>query len=118
MHAEELIAELKGPTRYLRSLIPNTWQGFSELHQQALMDGALSTKTKELMALAIAVTGGCEGCIAYHARGAALSGATELEAAEAIGVALLMGGGPSSVYGPMALDAFKEFAEMVPAAVG
>jgi AhpD family alkylhydroperoxidase len=62
------------------------------------------------MALAISVAIHCEGCIAYHARGAAAAGATEAEAAEAISVALLMSGGPGTTYGPMALQAFREFA--------
>jgi hypothetical protein len=33
------------------------------------------------------------------------------EAAEAIGVAVLMTGGPGTVHGPRALAAFKEFLE-------
>jgi AhpD family alkylhydroperoxidase len=68
------------------------------------------------MALAIAVADGCDGCIAYHAKGAARRGASEPEAAEALGVALLMAGGPASVYGPRALAAFKEFAAAAVAA--
>ena len=71
--------------------------------------GVLSTATKEVIALAIAATKGCDGCIAYHARAAAKAGATRQEVAEALGVALLMGGGPVSSYGPLALAAFDEF---------
>jgi alkylhydroperoxidase/carboxymuconolactone decarboxylase family protein YurZ len=52
----------------------------------------------------------CDGCIAYHAKGAARRGATREQAAEALGVALLMGGGPASVHAPRALAAFEEFA--------
>lgn len=51
----------------------------------------------------------CDGCIASHARGAARAGATLEEAAEAIGVAILMNGGPATVYGPRAYAAFSEF---------
>jgi alkylhydroperoxidase/carboxymuconolactone decarboxylase family protein YurZ len=51
----------------------------------------------------------CDGCIAAHARGAARRGATEAEVAETIGVAILMNGGPATVYGPRAFAAFKDF---------
>jgi AhpD family alkylhydroperoxidase len=63
------------------------------------------------MAFAIAVTERCDGCIASHARAAAAAGASREEAAEAIGVALLMRGGPATIYGPRAFSAFCEFAD-------
>lgn len=56
----------------------------------------------------------CDGCIAAHARGAALKGATPTEVAEAIGVAILMNGGPATVYGPRAYAAFQEFHDRRP----
>ena len=83
--------------------------GWPRLRQAALGDGALSTKAKELIAFGIAVSKQCDGCIASHARGAARAGATLEEAAEAIGVAILMNGGPATVYGPRAYAAFSEF---------
>ena len=52
----------------------------------------------------------CDGCIASHAEGAARAGATRQEAAEAIGVAMLMNGGPATIYGARAYAAFCEFA--------
>lgn len=64
---------------------------------------------KELIALAIAVAEECDGCIASHARGAARAGATRQEVAEAIGVTILMTGGPATVYGPRAFAAFEDF---------
>ena len=106
----ELVESLRQPTRDLRRAIPDPWQGFSDLHRSAVADGVLPARVKELIALAIAVAEGCEGCIAYHASGAARRGATEDEVAEALGVALLMRGGPASVHGPVALATFREFA--------
>ena len=88
-------------------------QGFAQLSQAALADGAIDAKTKELIALAIAVNTQCDGCIASHARAAAKNGATLEEAAEAIGVTLLMGGGPASIYAPRAYAAFVEFYEQI-----
>ena len=104
----EMIDELREPTRSLRDAMPETWRGFSQLHAAALADGALSARTKELMALAIAVVKQCDGCIAYHVKAAARRGATPEEVAEALGVALLMDGGPASVYGPRAWAAYGE----------
>ena len=45
-----------------------------------------------------------------HARAAAAAGATPEEVAEMLGVAVLMGGGPATVYAPRAWAAFAEFA--------
>jgi AhpD family alkylhydroperoxidase len=102
-------AELAPLGRNLRKAIPDVYKGFGELHQAALADGALDTRTKELIALAIGVSHRCDGCIASHARGAVKAGATKEEAAEAIGVTFLMDGGPATVYGPRAFAAFCEF---------
>ena len=72
---------------------------------------ALSVAMKEVIALALAVAQQCDGCIAYHARGAVRHGATPGQVAEALGVALLMNGGPATVYGPRAWAAYNEFRE-------
>jgi AhpD family alkylhydroperoxidase len=87
------------------------------MHQSAVADGALPAATKELIALAIAVTHGCDGCIAYHAQAAARRGATPEEVAEALGVALLMNGGPASVNAPRAWEAYHEFVQHKPQTV-
>jgi AhpD family alkylhydroperoxidase len=110
-YGKDVQRELRMPARELRKSIPEVYEGFAKLHEAALADGALDAKTKELIALAISVREGCDGCIASHARGAARAGATRDEAAEAIGVAVLMTGGPGTVYGPRAFAAFVEFLE-------
>jgi len=88
---------------------PDAMSGFNALHKGAMADGALSAKTKELIALSIAVTVRCDGCIAYHVHDALEAGASRDEIAETIGVAVLMGGGPSVVYGSEALEAVEQF---------
>lgn len=109
--ATERLRSLREPTKDLRRRIPDVFQGFLDISQATMTDGALSAKHKELIALALAVAEHCEGCIAYHARGAARRGATEAEVAEALGVTILLGGGPAaSDYAPRALEAFREFA--------
>ena len=111
--ARKIQDDLRLPARALREDIPDVMKGFAELSVAAMKDGALSARTKELMALAIAISKQCDGCIAAHARGAVRTGASEAEVAEAIGVAILMNGGPGTVYGPRALAAFHEFADSV-----
>lgn len=93
-------------------MIPEVYEGFAALSGAALADGALSKKVKELIAMAIGVVQGCDGCIASHAQGAARAGATTQEAAEVIGVTILMHGGPATIYGARAYTAFCEFASV------
>jgi AhpD family alkylhydroperoxidase len=110
-HGRDVLQDLSPLHRELRRAIPDVYKGFGELHHAAFSPGALDVKTKELIALAIGVVEGCDGCIASHAQGAARAGATKQEAAEAIGVTFLMKGGPATIYGPRAYDAFCGFAE-------
>jgi len=95
----------------VRAGMPQTARGFADLAKAAIAPGALDSKTKELIALAIGITARCDGCLAYHARAAARLGATREEVVETIGVSVYMGGGPSMIYGAEALAAFDSFAE-------
>ncbi len=89
--------------------LPGPMTGFARLHRKAVDDGALPMKIKEMMALAIGIADGCDGCIAYHVHDALKAGATRQELLETIGVALLMSGGPGSIYAAHALDAIEQF---------
>ncbi len=113
-HGRGVLQDLAPLGRELRALIPGVYDGFGQLHSAAFAEGTVDKKSKELIALAIAISLRCDGCIASHARSAALSGATEQEVAETIGVAIAMNGGPGTVYGPRALAAFREFAPKAP----
>ena len=103
--AKEILDELRQPSRDLREHIPAVFEGYGAVSGAVFADGALDAKTKELIALAIAVAKQCDGCMASHARGA-----TPQEVAEALGVAILMNGGPGTVHAPRAFAAFEEFA--------
>jgi AhpD family alkylhydroperoxidase len=105
----ERLAELREPTRQLRHAIPGAWAGFITMHEATMAEGAVPTRMKEVVALAISVVKRCDGCIAYHAKAAAKAGATWDEVAEVLAVALLMDGGTASVYAPKAWAAFAEF---------
>lgn len=109
-HYHGVLDDLGPQSRALRQMIPEVYRGYAEMSSAALTSGALDHKIKELIGLAIGVAHRCDGCIASHARGAARAGASKQEAAEAIGVSILMQGGPATVYGARAYDAFCEFA--------
>jgi AhpD family alkylhydroperoxidase len=110
-HFHQVQADLREPYRALTKAIPDVMAGYGALHDAAFVEGELDIKTKELIALSIAITRECDGCISAHARGAAHRGATVSEVTEMIGVAILMNGGPALVWGPRALAAFHEFAD-------
>ncbi len=101
--------ELNDLYRELGHKIPDVMKGFSSLSGASLKDGALSKKSKELIAVAIGVGKQCDGCIAYHVGGAVSEGASDEEITEAIGVAVLMGGGPASIYACEAIKALRQF---------
>lgn len=110
-HYQDMLKANQADGRELRDLIPDTYAGFNQMHKAAFDDGALSSATKELIAVAIAVSDECEGCIAAHTRNAVRYGATEQEFAEMLSVVMLMNGGPGTVYSPKALAAYREFKE-------
>lgn len=101
--------ELQDGFRKLRRADSDVMAGFASLHRAAMADGELPARTKELIALAIGITSHCDGCIAFHVHDAIEAGATRAEVEEAIGVAILMGGGPAAVYGSDALEALNQF---------
>ena len=103
-------AELREPALDLRGLIPEVMKGYADMAHASLAAGELSSGLKELLALVIAITRECDGCIVAHTRGAARKGVTRQQVAEAIGVAITMNGGPGTVWGPRALRAFDEAA--------
>jgi AhpD family alkylhydroperoxidase len=113
-HHHETLQDLLPQHRELRKQIPEVYKGFAALRGAALTDGALSRKVKELMAFAIGIVQRCDGCIASHAQAATRAGATREEAAEAIGVTILMHGGPATIYGARAYTALCEFADAEP----
>lgn len=110
----QMLKDLGPPIAELREQIPDVWSGYAQTHRAVMVDAALSAKHKELIALAISVVKKCDGCIAAHARGAARRGATPAEVAEAIGVTVLLEGGPATVWGPRAWEAYHQFLAETP----
>ena len=104
--AEELTAAIKE----VRLGAPEVTKAFSAMAQAATAGGALDTKTKELIALAISVAIRCDGCVAFHSKAAVRHGATRDEVMETMGMALYMGAGPSLMYAAQAGEAYDQFA--------
>lgn len=105
----EMETAMVGDLRSLRAGAPEVMKGFSALAQAALQANALDTKTKELIALAIAVATRCDACIAFHADAALKQGASRQEVLETMGMAIYMGAGPSVMYAAQAVEAFDQF---------
>ena len=93
----------------LKQDIPETMSGFYAMSGAAGKDGAVDAKTKEYLALAIAVALRCEPCIAFHTRALVKMGVTKAEFEEVLGIAVYMGGGPSLMYSAHAMEAFDQF---------
>lgn len=104
----EITREVSASIAKLRADLPDTTKGFSLMARSALQDGALSKKTKELIALALGVASHCDACIGFHVEALIKLGVTRLELEEALGMAVYMGGGPSLMYAAEALGAFEE----------
>lgn len=101
--------EVKAQYADMRESMPKVMQTYGKLHHAAMTEGVLDPKIKELIALGIGISSRCEGCMASHIRSAYHHGATLEEITDTIGVAIMMGGGPSTVYGGKALDMAKAF---------
>lgn len=87
-------------------LSPDTVRGYMTLSGAGAKTNHLDEKTRELIALAVAVTLRCDGCITVHADAARKLGITKDEIAEALGVAVNLNAGAALVYTTRTLDAF------------
>ncbi len=106
---QDLTANTSRHLTSMRAQLPEVMQGFGSLSRAALAPGALDEKTKELIAMAIAVSTRCDDCIGFHAKALVRLGATPEELREMLGVAVYMGGGPSLMYASHAIQAYEEF---------
>ncbi|MGF6771833.1 AhpD family alkylhydroperoxidase [Paraburkholderia sp. GAS199] len=86
-------------------LSPDVIRGLQVMDASAGKTGRLDAKTHELIALAVAVTTRCDGCIAVHTKAAVENGATREEIAEALGVAIALNAGAALTYSARVLDA-------------
>ena len=106
---KQTVKDVSAQTRRLRESQPDLMTAFSQLAAAGTRDGALSHKTRELVALGIAIAGRCDDCIGFHMQTLVKLGITRAELEDVLGTAVYMGGGPSLMYATHALAAFDEF---------
>ena len=87
-------------------LSPDTVKGYAALSGAGAKTGHLDSKTRELIAVAVAITLRCDGCIAVHSAAAKKLGATKEEIAEALGVGISVNAGAALVYATRTVDAY------------
>ena len=92
-------------SRKRRELAPDIERAFHEFGRQVFAAGALDTKTKQLVAVAVAHVTQCPYCIRGHTKAARREGATEQEVMEAIWVAAEMRAGGAYAHSLIALQA-------------
>jgi AhpD family alkylhydroperoxidase len=91
----------------IAAISPDVVKGYSTLSQAGAKTNRLDAKTRELIALAVAVTTRCDGCIAVHSKKALENGASKEEIAEALGVAVALNAGAALVYSARVMDAIS-----------
>jgi AhpD family alkylhydroperoxidase len=99
-----------------RKAQPEAMQGFGQLALASMAEGALSARTKELIALAIGITQHCSGCVGFHVKALQKLGCSRAELEEMLSVCVYMGGGPALMYAAEALKAWDSFAQGASAA--
>jgi AhpD family alkylhydroperoxidase len=105
----EYRGQLEAGVKEMGQLSSNTVRGYIELGSAGQKKDLLGAKMRELIALAVAVTARCDGCIAVHSEAAIRRGATKEEIAEALGVAIAVNAGAALVYSTRVMDAVKEY---------
>ena len=103
-YRSQLLAEVGA----LGKLSPDSIRGYMTLSGAGAKTGHLDAKTRELIAVAVAISLRCDGCITIHTAQAKKQGATEDEIAEALGVAIAINAGAALVYSARALEAFGD----------
>ena len=87
-----------------KSLALKPAEAFKAFSQSVFAEGALATKTKQLIAVAVAHVTQCPYCIRGHTSAALQQGATAEEIMEAVWVAAEMRAGGAYAHSTLALD--------------
>lgn len=114
MDWNEYRKQLAFGVKEISQLSPDTIKGYIELNSAGQKRNLLGAKTRELIALAVAVTLRCDGCITVHTEAAIKQGASKDEIAEALGVATTVNAGAALVYSARVMEAFKEYPRAAP----
>jgi AhpD family alkylhydroperoxidase len=93
--------------RKRKELAPDPLAAFNAFSKAVFADGALPSRTKQLIAVAVAHVTQCPYCIRGHTEAALKKGATEQEIMEAIWVAAEMRAGAAYAHSTLAINAMS-----------
>ena len=91
-----------------QELAPDTQAAFDAFGRQVFAPGALDTKTKQLIAVAVAHVTQCPYCIQGHTKAAQRAGATAQELMEAVWVAAEMRAGGAFAHASLMIASLAE----------
>ena len=100
--------DLKNEIRVLNKAIPETTKAFGGLSKSVHDAPVLDTKTKEYIAIGIALVQDCEDCLGWHVEALIRAGGTREELAEVLAMGIQMGGGPALMTAARALAAWDQ----------
>ncbi|MEE4625199.1 carboxymuconolactone decarboxylase family protein [Pseudomonas alliivorans] len=87
---------------------PDVMRGLMTIDNAAAKTGHLEAKFHEMIALAVAVTTRCDGCISVHTKKAVDAGATLEEISEALGVAIALNAGAALTYSARVIETYQQ----------
>lgn len=99
-------AQLLEGVKSIGQVSPDVVKGYQALGGAKAKTNLLGDKVNELIALGVAVTRQCDGCITVHTAAAMKAGATKEEIIEALGTAIAVNAGAALVYSARVLDAY------------
>ena len=108
MDWKSFIKETRSKFANLNKEIPNTFDGFNLMGKDAKKNGIVDEKTKEFVALGIAISTRCESCIGMHVEALVRLGVSKAELVEVLAMCCYMGGGPSITFSAKALEAYDQ----------
>jgi AhpD family alkylhydroperoxidase len=99
--------QVNAAVREISAANPELVKAYAGLSHANAKSTHIDAKTRELVALAVAVTLRCDGCINAHTDAAIKAGASKEEIVDAVGVAIMVNAGATMVYSARTLDAYN-----------
>ena len=103
----EYKGQINATIKEMSTVNPDVVKAYIVLSQANAKSKHLDAKTRELIALAVAVSLRCDGCINAHSEAAIKAGATKEEIMESLGVAITVNAGATLIYSARTIDAFN-----------
>ncbi len=105
----DVLKGIQKDSALLKDANPTMIEAFNAVREAGHKNDAIDAKTRELIAIGVAVALHCEGCIASHVYQAKRAGATAEEVAAAAGTAMLIGIGSAYTKSIDVMRAYEEF---------